>query len=62
MKKFMPLRGNIGKGFARVWWFMLFLIVLLWFISYEAKRVHTELYSQDSTTDGRVTHLEEFHK
>lgn len=58
MEKFMPLKGNIGKGFRNVAITLALVFFLLWFIQSEAERVHTELYLTDTNHDNRLKVLE----
>jgi len=58
MEKFIPFKGNIGKGFRNVAIILLFIFFLLWFIHSEAERVHTQLFTVDSDHEKRLKALE----
>ncbi len=58
MIKFLPLQGKVGAKFWRVWLGISVIAFFLWLVSTNAKRVHTDLYLEDSLIKARVTALE----
>jgi len=54
MEKFIPLKGNIGKGFRNLSIVLCLIFFLLWFIHSEASRVHTDIYEKISVIEGRI--------